>query len=153
MPPPTITTPWRTCMRISLRSTTAAISPPKPLRNIGWRSTLIRPVVDRVIDEFAGDGKAELYSQLARRAPIRVISRIMGLPWQDDAWVDQCRDQMNALSTFFNNVDDPQLLEGALGAARALIDLGAKLSEILDLEDRLSALERQAGEKGRVRGR
>ncbi len=40
-----------------------------------------------------------------------------------------------------------------LGAARALIDLGAKLSEIVDLEERLSALERQAGEEGRARGR
>jgi hypothetical protein len=40
-----------------------------------------------------------------------------------------------------------------LGAARALIELGSKLRENVELEQRLSALERQAGEEGVTRGR
>jgi Helix-turn-helix domain len=40
-----------------------------------------------------------------------------------------------------------------LGAARALIELGTKLREVVELEQRLSALERQTAEEGKTHGR
>lgn len=85
-----------------------------------WRPAMVRPIVERVIGRFAGAGRAELVSQLAEKVPIRVISRMLGLPWDDDAWVDHCRGLMYGLNAFFNNIYDPNVIAGALQSARAI---------------------------------
>jgi cytochrome P450 len=62
-----------------------------PRRVAEWRATIIRPIVDACIDRFIGRGRAELADELSERIPIRVIARLMGLPWQDDDFVDTYR--------------------------------------------------------------
>lgn len=48
-----------------------------------WERELIGSVVDGLIDGFAGDGRADLVRQLTFEFPVRVISRILGLPEED----------------------------------------------------------------------
>jgi len=48
-----------------------------------WEADLVRATVDELIDNFAGDGKAELVRQFTFPFPVRVIARILGLPKED----------------------------------------------------------------------
>jgi cytochrome P450 len=50
---------------------------------VRWESELVRPIVDRFIDVFAGTGRAELVSQLTFPFPVRVIAGMLGLPEED----------------------------------------------------------------------
>ena len=59
-----------------------------------WRPTRIRPIVHSIIDRFADNGEAELREEFARQVPTRVIASVLGLPWQDDEWIDSCRSFM-----------------------------------------------------------
>jgi cytochrome P450 len=51
--------------------------------------TLIRPVAHAEIDRFAARGHAELGAEFADRVAPRVIAAALGLPWEDDAWIDR----------------------------------------------------------------
>lgn len=62
-----------------------------PKRMEEWRVTAIRPIVERVIDRFIEWGKAELSDELSEPVPIRVITRLMGLPWEDDTFIERYR--------------------------------------------------------------
>lgn len=62
-----------------------------PRRVAEWRSSVIRPIVGDCIERFIERGSAELAEELSERIPIRVITRLMGLPWQDDDFVDTYR--------------------------------------------------------------
>lgn len=48
----------------------------------------IRAIVDLQIDRFIEDGSAELSAAFCDRVPARAIAALMGLPWQDDEWID-----------------------------------------------------------------
>ena len=48
-----------------------------------WEPEFIAPVVDELIDRFAADGRADLVRQLTFEFPVRVISRLLGLPEED----------------------------------------------------------------------
>ena len=48
-----------------------------------WEPEFIAPVVDELIDRFVGDGRADLVRQLTFEFPVRVISRLLGLPEED----------------------------------------------------------------------
>jgi cytochrome P450 len=56
-----------------------------------WRTTFIRPLVEALIDGFASRGGAELSSELVEPLPIRVIAAVVGLPWEDDAFIDRLK--------------------------------------------------------------
>jgi cytochrome P450 len=75
-----------------------------------WRPTLIRPVIDSIIDRFAADGKVELAEDFSERFSIRVIAAMMHLPWQDDDWIAHCKGLLDAklqyLDTHRNNPDE-----------------------------------------------
>jgi cytochrome P450 len=45
-----------------------------------WEAELIRPVVDRAIDQFEADGRAELVRQLTFPFPVNAIAELLGLP-------------------------------------------------------------------------
>lgn len=62
-----------------------------------WREEIIRPVVNELIDGFAGAGRAELRAQLMLDFPVQVIARILGLPRPDYA---QFRRWATQLITF-----------------------------------------------------
>jgi cytochrome P450 len=48
-----------------------------------WADELIPGVVNGIIDEFVGDGRAELVSQFTRRFPFHLIYELLGLPASD----------------------------------------------------------------------
>jgi cytochrome P450 len=56
-----------------------------------WRPTRIRPVVHAMIDRFAPRGGAELVAEFSAMVPMRVIASLIGLPWQDEEWIESCR--------------------------------------------------------------
>lgn len=45
-----------------------------------WQTTLVEPLVARLIDAFIGDGRVEMVAGLARPLPVTVIHEILGLP-------------------------------------------------------------------------
>jgi cytochrome P450 len=48
-----------------------------------WEESLVRAVVDELIDRFAGRGHADLVQELTFNFPVQVIARILGLPRED----------------------------------------------------------------------
>jgi cytochrome P450 len=48
-----------------------------------WEDTLVRPVVDQLIDSFVSDGRVDLIDRFTFAFPVRVIARILGLPDRD----------------------------------------------------------------------
>jgi len=48
-----------------------------------WEPEFIRPIIDELIDRFVADGEADLVRQLTFEFPVRVISRLLGLPEED----------------------------------------------------------------------
>jgi cytochrome P450 len=48
-----------------------------------WETELVVPVIDELIDTFAGDGRAELVSKLFLPFPVNVIAGLLGLPRSD----------------------------------------------------------------------
>jgi cytochrome P450 len=67
-----------------------------------WRESLIRPLVNSVIDRFAGRGHAELATELVDPIPIRIISAVLGLPWQDDELMDHLKRLLRAKLEYSN---------------------------------------------------
>jgi len=56
-----------------------------------WRETLLRPIADRLLDEVGDGGRIEILRDYSDKFSIRVISAVMGLPWEDDAWITRCK--------------------------------------------------------------
>lgn len=48
-----------------------------------WEPEFIAPICHELMDRFAADGEADLVRQLTFEFPVRVISRILGLPEED----------------------------------------------------------------------
>jgi cytochrome P450 len=48
-----------------------------------WEASLVREVIDELVDRFAGRGHAELVRELTFRFPVQVIAAILGVPRQD----------------------------------------------------------------------
>src|SRR3954471_8298000 len=66
------------------RATRALVAPAfRPKLLAKWQSSLVRRVVDELIDGFADHGQADLVRQLTFAFPVRVIARILGLPERD----------------------------------------------------------------------
>jgi cytochrome P450 len=76
-----------------------------------WADTIIGATINELIGAFAGDGQADLIRQLTFPFPVRVISRILGLPEAD--WPRFLR-----LSTQLISVTRDW--DGALAASREL---------------------------------
>jgi cytochrome P450 len=54
--------------------------------------TLVRPVANAQLDRIVGEGRGELHRDFAVRIAPRVVATAMGLPWDDDEWVDRLVD-------------------------------------------------------------
>lgn len=55
-----------------------------------WEEDLINDVVDGLIDEFAGNGHAELVRDLTFRFPVQVIAEVLGVPRADHDRFHDC---------------------------------------------------------------
>ncbi|MGX9790574.1 cytochrome P450 [Mycobacterium sp. MMS18-G62] len=51
-----------------------------------WEPEIVRPVVNSLIDEFIGNGEADLVRDFTFEFPTRVISKLLGLPEEDLPW-------------------------------------------------------------------
>lgn len=54
-----------------------------------WEPTIVRPVVNALIDEFIDAGEADLVRDFSFEFPTRVISKLLGLPDEDLPWFRQ----------------------------------------------------------------
>jgi cytochrome P450 len=50
----------------------------------GFIESLLEPVAEEVIDAFAADGECELVSSFSRRYPMRLITRLLGIPVDEE---------------------------------------------------------------------
>jgi cytochrome P450 len=80
-----------------------------------WRPTRIRPIVQMSIDRFIDRGAAELRADFAHQVPIRVIASILGLPWENDDWIDNCRAFIAAKLEYVEALERSELLDGPFG--------------------------------------
>lgn len=97
-----------------------------PTQVAAWRSTLIRPIVDATIGRLRPSGAAELAEELCEQVPVRVIAAVMGLPWDDDSWIAQCKHLMAAKVAFLEGRDrdhDGRLARDGAAAIQELNEL------------------------------
>jgi len=64
-----------------------------------WAPELIGPVCHELVDRFASRGRAELVRELTLEFPVRVISRILGLPEKDFAQFQRWSVELIGLAT------------------------------------------------------
>jgi cytochrome P450 len=88
-----------------------------------WRETLLRPILDRLLDPVVPRGHVEFWADLSDRFSVRVISAIMGLPWEDDALVDHCKSLLDRkqrfIDLFTGGVSD-EITQDALAAVEEM---------------------------------
>ncbi len=87
-----------------------------------FRAPGVRPLVHSLIDRFIETGKADLIEDFNALLPVRAVCVIMGLPWQDDAWADQCFQTMKPIASFFNysTTGGEDLMQNARAAVHKL---------------------------------
>ncbi|MXY10186.1 MAG: cytochrome P450 [Acidimicrobiaceae bacterium] len=78
-----------------------------------WRSELIEPVIDRLLDAIAPAGRADLVAQVTSRFPVQVICGIVGVPTTD-------HEQFNDWSIKINY--GPLYPEEGVAASQAMRD-------------------------------
>jgi cytochrome P450 len=93
----------------------------------GWRERYIRPIAQAQIDRFVARGRAELVEELASRVPPRVIGAVMGLPWQDDEWLEHVlglvMTRLEVIQRQADSAADPELVGRGLTASRELTEI------------------------------
>ena len=57
----------------------------------GYRDGVIATVVDAMIDRIATQAQADIAHEFAEPLADRVIAAVLGLPWDDDAWMAELR--------------------------------------------------------------
>ena len=88
-----------------------------------WREEVIRPVVDAQLDRHVKDGKADL-GRLANGIHIRMIAGTVGMPWDDDEWMNRWEDvttRNQRLKWHMADNDVPQaIIDDALAASEEM---------------------------------
>jgi cytochrome P450 len=96
----------------------------------------IRQIVDLQLDRLVDRGRADMEAEFCGRVPSRVIASVMGLPWQDDAWIDRVMAKLTDAFGFVSSLSVTQeTIDRSLSAGR---ELAAQLEPI--------ALQRRSGE-------
>jgi cytochrome P450 len=91
-----------------------------------WRESLLRPIIDRLLDDVVPDGRIEFLSQYSDRFSVRVIAAVMGLPWDDDAWVSRCKQLLDRKQSYIDVAalgPDEAVTRGALEAVEEMNEL------------------------------
>ena len=88
-----------------------------------WREEVIRPVVEAQLDRHVKDGKADL-GRLANGIHIRMIAGTVGMPWDDDEWMNRWEDvttRNQRLKWHMADNDVPQeIIDDALAASEEM---------------------------------
>jgi cytochrome P450 len=92
-----------------------------------WKDALIEPVSNAQIDRFADRDRADLVSEYANRVSPRISAAVLGLPWQDEAWMERLRSlPATALQIFEGQADDSQdqdVVDRAMAAQMEILDM------------------------------
>jgi cytochrome P450 len=78
-----------------------------------WDETLVRPTINRLIDEIAPLGRADLVAAITSRYPIEVICGIAGVPLEDSQQFAQWAEEINT---------GPLAPERGHAASQAMVD-------------------------------
>jgi cytochrome P450 len=85
-----------------------------PGRIAAWRAGFIRPLIDRLVDDFVGRGRAETGTELADHVPISVVGSVLGLPVDDLALLAECKQWMNDVLAWRHTYGEvPEIVERA----------------------------------------
>lgn len=60
-----------------------------------WDETLVRPMINRLLDDIAPVGRADLVRDVTSKYPVHVICGIVGVPVEDAAQFHQWAEQIN----------------------------------------------------------
>jgi cytochrome P450 len=60
-----------------------------------WDETLVRPTINRLIDDIAPAGRADLVQSVTSKYPVQVICGIVGVPLEDAAQFAQWAEEIN----------------------------------------------------------
>src|SRR5437588_670319 len=105
---------------------------------VRWESELVRPIVDRFIDSFAGRGRADLVSELTFPFPVQVIAGMLGLPEEDlDTFHAWAVGLISVGADFVHGMVASGKMRGYFAAAIALI--GHNLPAVSIINDNLGA--------------
>lgn len=90
-----------------------------------WRGELIDPILDDLIARFAGNGEAELWEELCDKFPVRVITGVCGLPYDDEEWVERCKWEMDEIAAFLqaHGTHDDDAVRRGLEASRRIDEM------------------------------
>jgi len=92
----------------------------------GWRTSVIRPIINMLFDRFIERGKVELVADVTDKMPIRVLAAIEGLPWNDETWIEHFRELQGIASSYrseFGLEYDPVLSKRVLGAIEDMYEM------------------------------
>ncbi len=95
-------------------------------RNVArWREQLIVPVIDATIARFMGHERVALHREFSTRLPLRVLASLVGLPWQDEAWIAHVQSLMEHISHFYDQMfkASEEVIQSALAASRELNEI------------------------------
>lgn len=91
-----------------------------------WRETLLRPIVEQLLDQVVPHGRMDVLADFADKFSIRVIAAVLGLPWDDDAWIAHCKHlldrKMAYLDLLFAEIPE-EVEQGALDAVDEMNEL------------------------------
>jgi cytochrome P450 len=78
-----------------------------------WDETLVKPTIDRLLDEIAPLGRADLVASVTSVYPVQVICGIAGVPLEDAAQFARWAEQINM---------GPLSPEEGMAASKAMVD-------------------------------
>src|SRR4051794_28143518 len=78
-----------------------------------WDETLVRPTINRLLDEIAPRGRADLVADVTAKYPVEVICGIVGVPLEDAQQFAQWAEQVNT---------GPLAPERGHAASQAMVD-------------------------------
>ncbi len=84
-----------------------------------WRETLLRPIANRLLDDVVDRGQIEILTDYSDRYSIRVISAVIGLPWEDDDWMAHCKSLLDRKQRYLDVYSarlTPEIEQSALDA-------------------------------------
>src|SRR5437773_4685699 len=78
-----------------------------------WDETLVRPIIDRLLDAIAPLGRADLVASVTSVYPVQVICGIAGVPLEDAQQFARWAEQINV---------GPMAPEEGMAASQAMVD-------------------------------
>jgi cytochrome P450 len=78
-----------------------------------WDDTLVRPIIDRLLDAIAPLGRADLVTSVTAKYPVQVICGIVGVPLEDSEQFARWAEEINT---------GPMAPERGMAASTAMVD-------------------------------